>query len=287
MKKKISLRVNDEVRSLLGGLKLRTICTEALCPNISECFALRRATFLVLGSVCTRDCGFCNVAHGRPAPPDPGEPERVAEACRRLGLRHAVVTSPTRDDLPDGGAFAFVRTVSAVRQLAPAPTVEVLIPDFGGDRAALAAVAAAGPDVIAHNLETVERLYPARNRGPGPGADYRRSLAVLAALRELAPGLKTKSGLMLGLGEREEEVRETFADLRAAGCSFLSLGQYLPPTRRHLPQRRRYAQADFDRLREEALALGFAHVESGPFVRSSYRAGDYLDGENDTRHVGM
>lgn len=270
LQKKVRPGAHAEMDRLVGDLRLNTVCREACCPNITECFSRQQATLLILGAACTRRCSFCSVAKEAPLPPDPGEPARVAEAVVRLGLRHVVITSPTRDDLPDGGAAHFAATVAAVRQSSPATAVELLIPDFGGCRKALAAALLSGPDILGHNLETVPRLYAIRQ-----GSDYRRSLSLLARVRELAPELKTKSGLMVGLGETEEELCAVFAELREAGCSYLSIGQYLAPGRSHAPVREFVPPERFDRYRERALALGFAHVESGPYVRSSYLAEQY------------
>lgn len=254
---------------LLADLRLHTVCHEAHCPNIAECFEQGTATFMILGDTCTRGCRFCAVKHGRPAPLDPDEPERVAEAAARLGLHHVVVTSVTRDDLPDGGAGQFAVTVRAMRQRLPEATVEVLIPDFNGSRAALETVFAAGPDVLNHNLETVPRLYPQVR----PQADYRRSLGVLAWAKARAPHVVTKSGLMLGLGERTMEVLQVLYDLRRSGCDLLTLGQYLQPTDRHIPVVRYVPPAEFSWYEDKAESLGFRGVAAGPLVRSSHRAG--------------
>ena len=270
LQKKIRPGAHAAMDRLVGDLRLNTVCREANCPNITDCFSRQQATFLILGTACTRLCSFCSVAKEQPAPPDPGEPARVAEAVTRLNLRHVVITSPTRDDLSDGGASLFAATVMAIRERSPATAVELLIPDLGGSRESLAIAVAAHPDILGHNVETVPRLYAIRQ-----GADYGRSLAVLSLVRELAPELKTKSGIMLGLGEREEEVLRVFADVREAGCSYLSVGQYLAPGRAHAPVREFITPERFDRYRAEALALGFAHVESGPYVRSSYLAEQY------------
>jgi lipoic acid synthetase len=253
--------------SLLSRHGLRTICRSARCPNIGECWAERTATFLLLGEVCTRRCSFCAVAKGPPEAVDPGEPGRVAEAAARLGLRYVVVTSVSRDDLPDGGAGHFAATIDALRRRIPGVKVEVLIPDFGGDPSALRAVVDAAPDVLNHNLETTVGMYPRINR---PADQYQRSLDVLRRAR--ASGVTTKSGLMVGLGETEAEVEVTLDDLKDAGCDLLTIGQYLQPTRNHAPVARYYAPEDFERLRRLAVRLGFAGVEAGPLVRSSYRA---------------
>ena len=254
-------------RDLVGALGLETICESARCPNRAECWTRRTATFMVLGDVCTRPCGFCAVPRGKPAPPAADEPDRLAEACARLGLRHVVVTSVTRDDLPDGGAEHFRRCILAVRARTGA-TVEVLTPDFDGDPAAIAVVLSAAPEVFNHNLETVARLQRHVRRK----SQYAVSLAVLAHARRARPEVRTKSGLMLGLGETTEELFETLADLRAVGCDLLTLGQYLQPSPRHLPVVRYVPPAEFDELGRLARTLGFREVASGPFVRSSYHA---------------
>jgi len=248
---------------------LQTICRSARCPNIGECWSARTATFLILGDVCTRGCRFCAVAKGRPAPAEEDEPRRLAEAAAGLGLRYVVLTSVTRDDLSDGGAGAFAAAVQALRERIPGVQVEVLVPDFGGDPAALRTVTDAAPDVFGHNLETPASMYPRVNR---PEAHYRRSLEVLR--RAGAAGAVTKSSLIIGLGETEDDLESAFQDLREAGCLLLTIGQYLQPTRGHAPVARFYAPEDFDRLRRRALTLGFAGVAAGPLVRSSYRARD-------------
>ena len=255
------------VADILKGERLNTICRSARCPNIGHCWERRTATFLILGTTCTRTCGFCAVAKGVPALPEPDEPERVAEAARSLGLRYVVVTSVTRDDLADGGAAHFARTIRAVREANPAAKVEALVPDFGGDAGALDVVLEAGPDILNHNLETVEALYPRIGR---PLGNYRRSLGVLAAAA--AAGARTKSGLMLGLGEGPDDVDRSLADLRRAGCGLLTLGQYLQPSAANPPVSRYYPPREFDALRERALAMGFLEVAAGPLVRSSFEA---------------
>ena len=255
------------VKQLLGQLGLHTVCEGAKCPNRAACWHDSAAAFLILGNVCTRDCRFCAIPHeARPAPPDPGEPARLAEAAAAMGLRHVVVTSVTRDDLPDGGAAHFAATIREIRSRIPGAAVEVLIPDFQGDPAALATVLAAQPDILNHNLETVERLQPAVR----PQADYARSLAVLR--RAADAGARTKSGLMLGMGETEAEIRAALRDLRAAGVTLLTLGQYLAPSSAHHPVARFVPPAEFAGWRAEALALGFATVAAAPHVRSSYHA---------------
>ncbi|HEX9191790.1 MAG TPA: lipoyl synthase [Candidatus Deferrimicrobiaceae bacterium] len=259
----------EEVSGVLARHGLRTVCREARCPNVGECWGEGTATVILLGGVCTRGCAFCSVAAGTPAPPDPAEPERVAGAAAELRWRHVVVTSVTRDDLPDGGAGHFARTVAALRRGAPRASVELLVPDFGGDAEALRTVVDSAPDVLAHNVETVPRLYPTVRRG----AEYGRSLALLRGAAALAPSLPLKSGIMVGFGEREEEVVAVFRDLFDAGCRFLTVGQYLPPSRAHLPAAEYVPPDRFETLGNAARAIGYAGVQSGPLVRSSYRAG--------------
>ena len=257
----------ERVRELLSRLQLATVCQSARCPNQCECFARGTAAFMILGSVCTRNCGFCAVAHGACRPPDLSEPARVAEAAAALELSYVVVTSVTRDDLPDGGAEQFRRTVLALAGKRPC-RVEVLTPDFQGDRAAIECVASAHPHVYNHNVETAPRLY-AEVR---PQADYRRSLALLRQVRERHPELRTKSGLMVGLGETPDEVLTVLGDLRDAGCEMVTIGQYLQPSARNLPVREFVAPEQFAFYELRARAMGFAAVASGPFVRSSYHA---------------
>jgi lipoic acid synthetase len=257
----------ERIRGLMRGLELHTVCEEAHCPNLGECWSRGTATFMILGEVCTRACGFCAVRTGLPGrPPDPGEPRRVAEAVARMGLRHAVVTSVNRDDQPDGGALVFAATIREIRARVPGCTVEVLIPDFKGRGDALQAVADARPDVLNHNVETVPRLY----RAARAGASFPRSLELLRHAK--AAGLLTKSGIMVGLGEERAEAEETIRAIRSSGTDILTVGQYLRPSLQHLPVLRYYSPAEFDELRAFALALGFTHVESGPLVRSSYHA---------------
>ena len=259
-----------QVRRTLADLRLHTVCEEARCPNRGECWSSGTATFLVLGDTCTRNCRFCAVRHGDPGGSvDPGEPRRVAEAAAAWNLRHVVVTCVTRDDLPDGGASHLAAVVRAVREAAPAATVEVLASDLGGDPTAVRTVARAEPDVFAHNLETVERLRP---RVRDPRSSTSRSLEVLRLAGEA--GLVTKSALLLGLGETAEEVRETLVALRGVGVTALALGQYLAPSASHAPVAAWIPPDTFEAWRREALALGFVRVASGPLVRSSYRAGD-------------
>jgi lipoic acid synthetase len=263
------------VRALLRRAALHTVCEEAACPNIGECFQAGTATFLILGDICTRACRFCAIATGRPQPVDAEEPRRVAETVALLGLRHAVITSVTRDDLPDGGAGAFAATIREVRRLSPSTSVEVLIPDLCGDWTALAMIAGAGPDILNHNVETVPRLY----RSVRPQAVYARSLDLLRRAKSLEPEMLTKSGVMVGLGEEPAEIRQVMADLRDAGCDILTLGQYLRPSVKHLPVALFYSPQEFDELAADARALGFRHVESGPLIRSSYRAAEQVDPE--------
>ncbi len=256
---------------LLRELDLETVCENARCPNRPECYSRRTATFMILGNVCTRPCGFCSVPRGAPNDLADDEPERVAEASARLGLKHVVITSVTRDDLPDGGADHFYRCVVAVRARTGA-AVEVLTPDFLGDRKAIRRVLDAEPEVYNHNMETVPRLYR-KVRGR---ADYQRSLDLLDYVKQESPQTTTKSGLMLGLGETTDELLEVLADLRAVNCDTLTLGQYLAPTLKHIPVARYVPPEEFDHLGELARSLGFSHVASGPFVRSSYHADEMV-----------
>jgi lipoic acid synthetase len=258
----------NQVRELIEAGKLHTVCQEAKCPNIWECYSHHTATFLIMGERCTRNCRFCSVSPGLPEPLDPDEPGRVAQAVERMGLKYVVVTSVTRDDLPDGGAAHFAATIAAIRSRVPGAEIEVLIPDFQGDRAALATVLDARPNVLNHNIETVPRLYPTVR----PQADYRRSLELLRNSLALAPPIPTKSGLMLGLGESAEELRQTLLDLCKAGCRILTLGQYLQPSPDHLPVEAYVPPDDFETWRKAALEMGFSEVASAPFVRSSYHA---------------
>jgi lipoic acid synthetase len=257
-----------EVRNLMRSLDLHTVCEEAHCPNIGECWEHRAATFMVLGDVCTRNCAYCAVAHGTPAPYDPEEPVRLAEAVAGLRLRHVVITSVDRDDLPNGGAETFAGCVSEIRRRVPEATVELLIPDFKGSKAALAMVVDAWPDILNHNLETVERLY----RLARPGGRYARALELLRRAKAMAPELVTKSGIMCGLGEEWDELLRAMQDLRDQDVDLLTLGQYLRPSTSHLPVARYYTPGEFGELRAAGLAMGFRHVEAGPLVRSSYHA---------------
>jgi lipoic acid synthetase len=259
-------------RRILSELRLTTVCQEALCPNIGECWAHSTATFMLMGESCTRSCGFCAVKHGAPQRLDPLEPVRVAAAVERLRLAHVVVTSVNRDDLPDGGASHFAATARAVKARVPGCAVELLIPDFQGDEEALRIVVASPVDVLDHNTETVPRLYPSVR----PGSRYARSLELVSRAKRMRSELLVKSGVMAGLGERDEELLAVFADLRGAGCDILTVGQYLRPTKEHLPVRRFVSPQDFASLRERALAMGFHHVEAGPLVRSSYHAWQHV-----------
>ena len=257
-----------QLKSLVEELHLHTVCESAACPNVGECWKRRTATFMILGNVCTRRCGFCGVRKGAPVAVDYDEPRRVAEAVERLGLRYAIITSVNRDDRADGGAELFALTIRAIRRKIPGCKVEVLIPDFQGSRDALAMVVEAGPDVLNHNIETVPRLY----RQVRPGARYERSLRVLAHARELSPETPTKSGLMLGLGETRDEVSRVMKELRAHGVGILTLGQYLRPSPRHLPVLAYIPPEEFAEYRWMGIEMGFSHVEAGPLVRSSYHA---------------
>jgi len=270
LQKKVSPALHGEMERLLAGLNLNTVCREAHCPNITECFAAGRATFLILGTACTRRCSFCNVTKKQPLPPDHLEPVRIARAVQLLGLAHVVITSPTRDDLPDGGAALYSAVVTEIHCASSATAIELLIPDLLGRRVSLEKVVASGPAIIGHNVETVTRLYAIRS-----GADYGRSLEVLGMIAQIDPSLLTKSGIMVGLGEKESEVAAVLEDLRRAGCSYLSIGQYLAPSAAHYPVHEYVLPETFDRYRERALSLGFLHVESGPCVRSSYLAERY------------
>jgi lipoyl synthase len=260
----------ERVRSMMKGECLHTVCQEAKCPNQWECFSRQTATFLIMGDRCTRNCRFCAVLHGPVGAVDPEEPSRVADAARTLGLNYVVVTSVTRDDLPDGGAEIFARTIREIHRKKPGSEVEVLIPDFQGDHQALAKVLHAHPAVLNHNIETVARLYPAVR----PGAAYERSLELLAKAHAHVPAVPVKSGMMLGLGETEAEVKKTLVDLFEAGCRLLTLGQYLQPSAHHLPVERFVPPEEFDAWKAFARDLGFRGVASGPFVRSSYQAGE-------------
>jgi lipoic acid synthetase len=260
------------LKRILRQRNLHTVCEEARCPNIGECWGNSTATFLILGDICTRGCRFCAISKGRPVQLDPNEPKNVAHVVQELGLAHVVVTSVDRDDLPDGGSGHFAQTVFWLKTLNPQTRVEVLIPDFKGDLRALGTVVRSGIDVLNHNIETVPRLY----KKVRPGAIYRRSLDLLKAAKEMRGEILTKSGLMLGVGETLEEVRATLRDLRAAGCDIVTIGQYLQPSTQQLPVSRYVTPDEFELLKGEAQELGFRHVESGPLVRSSYHAWSHV-----------
>src|SRR6266581_896805 len=262
------------LKNIMREGRLHTVCEEARCPNIGECWEAGTATFMILGDICTRACGFCAVTTGRPQTIDRLEPMRVANAVREMGLTHAVVTSVNRDDEPDGGSSIFAQTIRWIRRLSPETSIEVLIPDFLGNWDALAAVMSARPEILNHNTETVPRLY----RRVRPKGRYERSLELLRRARELDPAAITKSGLMVGLGETKHELRMVFADLVDNGVQVLTLGQYLRPSAKHLPLVRYYHPEEFEALKEDALALGFRHVEAGPLVRSSYHAERQVEG---------
>ena len=271
-KNKAALRGQNAraVSDAIAAKSLRTVCQDALCPNKGKCFSEGGATFLILGGICTRGCRFCAVERGVPPPPDETEPEKIAEAIAGWKLRYAVITSPTRDDLPDGGAGQFAGTIAAIRKAAPLCLVEPLVPDFGGQTAPLETVLAAKPAVLAHNMETVPRLYETIRKG----ADYRRSLELIANSKRFAPEIPAKSGIMLGLGETAPEIETVLRDLRAAGCDLLTLGQYLAPSKNHVPAERYLELSEFAEWGGKAEAMGFTAVSSGPLVRSSYLAGE-------------
>ena len=257
-----------ELKELMRGSQLHTVCEEAQCPNIGDCWERRSATFMILGDICTRACAYCAVTTGVPTGLDLGEPLRLAETVERMGLKYAVITSVNRDDLPDGGAFIFAQCISQVRRRLPGCKVEVLIPDFCGNWDALSTVMAARPDTLNHNIETVRRVFhPVRPKG-----DYDQSLELLARAKALAPDGVTKSGMMVGLGETWDEIVETMHDLRSVDCDLLTVGQYLRPSQKHVALARWYTPDEFEELRQEGEALGFRHVASGPLVRSSYHA---------------
>lgn len=263
--------------SLVKDLGLNTVCQSAKCPNTWECFGKKVATFLIMGGICTRNCRFCNIVSGDLEPLDPTEPKRVAEAAKRLELRHVVVTSVTRDDLPDGGARHFAETIRAIREELPKATVEVLIPDFQGDEAALRTVLSERPDIMNHNVETVPRLYDEIR----PQADYQQSLELLKRSKAIAPGIPTKSGLMLGLGERDSEVMAVLDDLAGANCDIVTVGQYMQPTREHPLVKRYVPPAGFDEFGAAGRAKGIPHMFSAPLVRSSYNASKFVGGNEE------
>ncbi|MCD6586382.1 MAG: lipoyl synthase [Desulfobacteraceae bacterium] len=263
----------EKVCRMIASKNLHTVCQEAKCPNVWECFSKHTATFMILGDRCTRNCKFCGVQNGPIGLPDPEEPARVASGVKELGLKYVTITSVTRDDLEDGGAKFFVETINEIRKASPETRVEVLIPDFQGNKEALEKVVTARPDVLNHNIETVPRLYEKAR----PQADYRRSLQVLFLAKKIDDRIVTKSGLMLGLGESDEELLHTMKDLLKAGCRILTLGQYLQPGKDQLPVKRFVEPEEFDNWRKIGLEMGFEQVASGPFVRSSYNAGETFD----------
>lgn len=273
LRKKISFGQGIETSNLLKSLNLNTVCRQALCPNISECFHERHAAFLIMGKNCTRSCTFCHVAKDeQPETLDPQEGGRIAKAAQAMGLKHVVITSVTRDDLPDGGASHFSRVVLELRKLPEKVSVEVLTPDFKGDAKAVRTVCKSNPDIFAHNLETVPELYHLR-----PKADYRRSLEVLRFAKEFKSGIRTKSALLLGLGETKDEVVSVMKDLRNVGCDFLALGQYLRPDKKNAEVKKYLPPEEFQQYLSIGLSLGFLHVESAPYARSSWRASSYLE----------
>jgi lipoic acid synthetase len=261
------------LQHMMRDLRLHTVCEEAHCPNIGECWEHKAATFMILGDVCTRNCAYCAIAHGTPAALDLDEPVRLAEAVAQMGLRHVVITSVDRDDLPNGGAEIFARCITEIRRRLPATSIEVLIPDFKGGATALRIVVEARPDILNHNLETIERLY----RIARPGGRYPRALELLRRAKELDPALRTKSGIICGLGEEWDELLGAMRDLRAQQVDILTLGQYLRPSDEHLPIARWYTPDEFAELRRYGMALGYRHVEAGPLVRSSYHAWEQVE----------
>ncbi|MBF8279272.1 MAG: lipA [candidate division NC10 bacterium] len=269
------------LKRLVQDQRLHTICEEAHCPNIGECWEQLTATFLILGDICTRNCGFCAVTHGKPTELDLAEPDRVAQAIQRLGLEHAVITSVNRDDQADGGSAIFAAVIRRIRELSPGCGVEVLIPDFRGNEAALRTVVEAAPDILNHNMETVPRLY----REVRPGSRYEQSLELFAKARRMAPALVTKSGIIVGFGEEREELLKTMADLRQVDCDILTLGQYLRPSQQHLPIIRYYTPEEFRELKAIGEGMGFKHVEAGPLVRSSYHARGQIEEVNQKRRA--
>ena len=270
MRRALPTRPALQTHEILNRFRLNTVCESALCPNRSECYSRNTATFMILGNVCTRRCGFCAIESGRPEPVEADEPQRVARAAEELGLEYVVITSVARDEMPDEGAGHFARTVRAVKETIPGVRVEVLTPDFHARPELIGLVVEAGPEVYNHNLETVERLQKAVR----PQASYARTLEVMRVIKSLAPGIKTKSGLMLGLGEKREEVYRAARDLRNAGCEILTLGQYLAPSTDHLPVLEFLSPEDFSAMAEDLKPLGFLEVFAGPYVRSSYHAGE-------------
>ncbi len=276
LKKKIILDGTgvNEVKTLICDLHLNTVCQSAMCPNIFECFGNRTATFMLMGDVCTRNCSFCNVKSGRPGMLDEGEPYRIARAVKKMGLKYVVITSVTRDDLPDGGSYHFVKTIQEARKLIPGLKIECLIPDFKGNVNNLEMVLNQEPDVLNHNIETVERIFAKVKKA----SNYKSSLGVLKNTKLLRPDIFTKSGFMLGLGEREEEVMELLSDLRKVDCDIITIGQYLRPSEKNTPAKKYYSPEEFEKIGKLAESFGFKAVLSGAFVRSSYKAADILEG---------
>jgi lipoic acid synthetase len=272
LKKKIDLNKCRDLHNLFSGLKLNTVCKQAQCPNISECFSAKVATFLILGNVCTRGCRFCAVKKGAPEKVDKDEPQRLVQAVEQLGLKHVVITSVTRDDLADKGAGAFADCIKALKLKDSSITVEVLLPDFKADKQLIRQVLDAGCDIFAHNIETVPELYSAVRQG----ADYEQSLRVLTFAKSIDKNIYTKSGIMLGLGETKQQVLDVLNDIRDTGCDFLSIGQYLSPSKNHYPVKKFIHPDEFAWFKNKALGIGFRHVESGPYIRSSYIASAYL-----------
>ena len=272
-KKGISNRQMAETKRILNKLQLKTVCRSAKCPNIGECFAARTATFMIMGEICTRDCRFCAVKKGQPLPLDQSEPSRLAQAVKEMGLKHVVITSVTRDDLRDGGAIQFVRVIEEVRALNRSIIIEILTPDFKGDIRPINQLVQAGPTIFNHNIETVPRLYATVR----PQADYQRSLQVLATVKKSDSEIYTKSGLMVGLGEREAEVLEVMRELRVINCDILTIGQYLQPGREHLPVVKYIEPEQFERYQELGRELGFKYISAGPYVRSSFHAADFSE----------
>ena len=272
LRKKINYSVNQELKSLFRDAQVKTVCQEAMCPNISECFSQKQATFLILGNICTRACSFCAVGKGKPMALDLNEPQNVAQTVKQLGLRHVVITSSTRDDLGDGGAEHFCKTVDAIKATDSSIVVELLIPDMRENKDALQLIAMSGAQIIGHNLETVPRLYHVRK-----GAEYQRSLRVLKMLSSLNPSIATKSGIMLGFGEKDEEVKALMQDLIDVGCKYLSIGQYLSPSIHHTSVVEFVKPERFEDLKNLGMEMGFSYIKSSPYTRSSYMANEYLE----------
>jgi len=273
LRKKITPSINKELESIFSDTQINTVCQEAMCPNITECFSKKQATFLIMGTMCTRQCSFCAVNKGSPMLLEENEPKNIADTVEKLGLNHVVITSPTRDDLKDGGANHFCKTVQSIKKLNNSITVELLIPDMKEDVDAIKSVALSGAEIIGHNLETVPRLYEIRK-----GANYKRSLRVLKQLQLLNPNISTKSGIMLGLGESDDEVQTLMRDLLNVGCRYLSIGQYLAPSPKYTEVVEYSKPERFERLKELGMGMGFRYIKSSPYTRSSYMAHEYLEG---------